>query len=102
MNKHIYFLILFFFFSILVSAQHLSETYLKRSEARREWKPVKFHPAPITLSDSLQAFPDSMKFDMYGNLLYDDPEYNKKSFIGVPFVEVIGANAFFWSIDRYV
>jgi hypothetical protein len=45
---------------------------------------------------------DSTFRNKYGDLLYDDPEYNKRSSIWKPSVEVIGTLAFTWSIDRFI
>ena len=44
---------------------------------------------------------DTTTHNKYGDLLNDDPEYNKKYHIWIPAVEVLGALAFTWSLDRY-
>lgn len=42
------------------------------------------------------------RYDMYGDLLDDDPRYNLKSDIPVPLYKVVIANIEIWAIDRYV
>jgi hypothetical protein len=44
---------------------------------------------------------DSTIQNKYGDLLHDDSAYNKKYPIWVPLIEVLGVNAFVWSVDRY-
>ncbi len=38
----------------------------------------------------------------YGDLLNDDVKYNKRYPVWIPLMEVAGANAFVWSMDRYL
>jgi hypothetical protein len=45
---------------------------------------------------------DSTIQNKYGDLLKDDPEYNKKYPLWIPAAEVIGALVLTWSIDRYI
>ena len=61
-----------------------------------------------TFSDSLGNEPanavllDSTKFNKYGDLLHDDPEYNPRQPLWKPALEVIGVNAVFMGFNRYV
>src|SRR2546430_953062 len=52
-------------------------------------------PAPVPLKDSRQ-------FDQYGDLLNDDPYYNRRSPITVPLFKVFMSNVQIWAIDRYI
>jgi hypothetical protein len=54
----------------------------------------------LTLVDSLPA--SKPLFNKYGDLLNDDPGYNKKSFFLIPAARVLMADAFIWAVDRYV
>jgi hypothetical protein len=45
---------------------------------------------------------DTTKQSKYGNLLIDDPEYNKRYSIWIPPVEIIGLNVLLNVADRYV
>ena len=45
---------------------------------------------------------DSTLQNRYGDLLYDDPEYNKRNPLWKSAIEALGANAFIWSVDRYI
>ncbi|MFC5272258.1 DUF3943 domain-containing protein [Adhaeribacter terreus] len=74
------------------------EQQLKKIESRKE----------KLFSDSLGNEPanavwlDSTKFNKYGDLLHDDPEYNKRQPLWKPAVEVVGVNALFMAFNRYV
>jgi len=48
------------------------------------------------------AMVDTTLQNKYGDLLEDDPVYNKRSPIWVPIAEVLGAVSFTWALDRYV
>src|SRR5260221_3347251 len=48
------------------------------------------------------ALIDTTLQNKYGDLLNDDPEYNKRYPIWMPAVEVLGVTAFTWSVDRYL
>ena len=48
------------------------------------------------------ALVDTTVQNKYGDLLDDDPEYNKRSALWKPLLEVFAANAFVLSVDRYV
>ena len=49
---------------------------------------------------------DTLKHDsyhnMYGDLLNDDPKYNKRYPVWIPAVRVMLANGFTWAVDRFV
>lgn len=61
-----------------------------------------------TFNDSLGAEPsnsnllNSTLYNKYGDLLNDDPEYNKREKLWKPVVQVIGVNALFMGFNRYV
>jgi len=48
------------------------------------------------------ALVDTTMQNKYGNLLDDDPEYNKRYPFWMPASEVVGALVLTWSLDRYV
>ena len=48
------------------------------------------------------ALVDTTKQNKYGDLLDDDPEYNKKYPLWIPAAEVFGAVALTWAVDRYI
>ncbi|MDP3581601.1 MAG: DUF3943 domain-containing protein, partial [Ignavibacteria bacterium] len=55
------------------------------------------------LSDTIKTqTPDSMKYNMYGDLRDDDPLYYKKSSIGMVVLRLTLANATTFLIDRYI
>src|SRR5918993_1574013 len=54
----------------------------------------------IPVIDSIP--PSKPLYNMYGDLLHDDPIYNKKSSWVLPAVRVLMADAFIWAVDRYV
>ena len=45
---------------------------------------------------------DTTMQNKYGNLLEDDPEYNKRYPLWIPAAEVVGTLAFTWAADRYL
>jgi hypothetical protein len=47
------------------------------------------------------ALVDTTLQNKYGDLLNDDSLYNRKYPIWIPLLQVAGANAFVWSMDRY-
>lgn len=63
---------------------------------------------PLFQPDSLsrQAMPpvplDSSRYNKYGDLLRDDPEYNPRQPIWKPAIQVLGVNALFMGFNRYV
>ncbi len=60
------------------------------------------------LSDSMgneprkSALIDTTKQNKYGNLLEDDPEYNKRYPFWIPAAEVLGTVTLTWAMDRYL
>jgi Domain of unknown function (DUF3943) len=48
------------------------------------------------------ALVDTTVQNKYGDLLDDDTAYNRKYPLWIPLFETVGANAFVWSMDRYV
>jgi hypothetical protein len=74
------------------------EQQLERIKARKE----------KLFSDSLGPEPanavllDTTRFNKYGDLLNDDPEYNPRQPLWKPAVQVIGVNALFMGFNRYI
>ena len=50
----------------------------------------------------LASAPDTMKYNMYGDLLDDNPLYNPKSSLGMIALRVTLANTSTFLIDRYI
>ena len=48
------------------------------------------------------ALVDTTKQNKYGDLLDDDPEYNKRYHFWIPATEVLGAVTLTWALDRYI
>ncbi len=73
--------------------------------AGKKWQPYKEDPR---LFSNLAANPrtilleDTLLYDMYGNLLDDNPAYNEKAPLWGPVVGVIGTNTFTSLLDTYV
>jgi hypothetical protein len=65
--------------------------------------PVVLHSASEYLrSRKSDTVPDARPHNVYGDLLNDDPAYNKKYPWPLPAMRVIVANALTWAGDRYV
>ncbi|MCX6150303.1 MAG: DUF3943 domain-containing protein [Ignavibacteriales bacterium] len=55
------------------------------------------------LTDTINtSLTDTLKYNMYGDLLNDNPEYNKKSSLGMVALRVTLANLSTFLIDRYI
>ena len=48
------------------------------------------------------ALLDSTKYNKYGDLLHDDPDYNPRQPIWKPAMQVLGVNALFMGYNRYI
>jgi hypothetical protein len=55
-----------------------------------------------TANEPKAVFLDSTLYNKYGDLLTDDPEYNKQQPLWKPALQVIGINVGFWAFNRYV
>jgi hypothetical protein len=57
---------------------------------------------PIRHKTTTELKLDTTIFNSYGNLLHDDPLYNKREPIWKPAVQVLGINGLFMGFNRYV
>ncbi|MGA2298044.1 MAG: DUF3943 domain-containing protein [FCB group bacterium] len=64
-------------------------------------KIVKSNSDPANKNDQIKSI-DSTKYSMFGDLLRDDPVYNKKYPLWIPMVEVLGVHVSLGLINRYV
>ena len=64
-------------------------------------KNAKLHPDSLGAEPKKSVQIDTTHLNKYGDLLNDDPKYNKKYPFWIPATEVLAANAFVWSVDRY-
>jgi len=61
------------------------------------------HPSETSLADTINtSLTDTMKYNMYGDLLNDDPLYNKKSPLWFAALRVTASNVSTLLIDRYI
>ncbi|HMJ48766.1 MAG TPA: DUF3943 domain-containing protein [Ferruginibacter sp.] len=81
----LYLLLIFLLFNVIAVAQVTDSLPLKDS--------VK----PIT-----NIIPNPPGMNMYGDLLNDDPVYNKKYSWWIPATRVVAADAFNWAVARYL
>ncbi len=108
--KYFYTLIFFLWGLVQASAQVITtpET-VKPGKGTREQQIEKIKARKEKLfSDSLGNEPvnaellDSTRFNKYGDLLNDDPEYNKRQPLWKPALQVLGVNAIFMGYNRYI
>lgn len=64
-------------------------------------KIIKSNADPANKYDQIESI-DSTKYNMFGDLLNDDPVYNKKYPFWIPVVEVLGLHALIGSVNMYV
>ena len=74
-------------------------TSLKITYTSNTGNPDKIRTKNITIYDSSV---DNRPHNKYGDLLNDDPAYNKKYPVWTPASRVILSNVFLWSVDRFV
>jgi hypothetical protein len=68
------------------------------------------HPVDSTLKDTIhipkgetpEVLIAAPGHNIYGDLLNDDPAYNKRSSVGITALRVTSTNVFNWAIDRYI
>jgi uncharacterized protein DUF3943 len=101
MLKSIYTLLISLLVSTLLPAQSFLNTYNNSNSNKKErlipslsfsYKPGRFFILKR----------DTPLYNSYGNLLNDDPQYNKKAPLWVPIFKLVQINAFTWAIDRYI
>lgn len=105
------FTLLFSFFSLLNAQQPAQSGATKqvKSSANKQVKQIKEEKTKLHSDSTVtgqepkkSVLIDSTFQNKYGDLLYDDPEYNKRSLIWRPAAETVGTLAFTWSIDRFI
>ncbi|GAB3202438.1 hypothetical protein ABID22_003868 [Pontibacter aydingkolensis] len=74
------------------------ELQLKLIKARKE----KLFADSIGQSEATKLKPDSTLYNSYGDLLHDDPDYNKRQPLWKPTLQVLGVNALFMGYNRYI
>jgi hypothetical protein len=67
----------------------------------KDEKIVKANDTAKTEEDKIKSY-DSTRFNMFGDLLRDDPVYNKKYPLWIPIVEVLGVHVLTGLSNRYV
>jgi hypothetical protein len=99
--KPIKILVLLIFFASALNAQTSETAQNTERNTEPAIKQKKFQLQNV-VDPTPNPIRDPALFDSHGDLLNDDPYYNKKSPITVPIFKVIVANAEVWAIDRYV
>jgi len=103
-----YFLLFFLFASFTLTAQVITAPDTinpnkgNREEQLKEIKEEKKQLTDSTLTKPQVVALDSTLYNKYGDLLNDDPVYNKRQPIWKPDAEVLGENVGFWAFNRYV
>jgi hypothetical protein len=93
-TKIISFVVFFLMFSSLLTARYIHKTYFIE---------FKLTPDSNTTSEpEKQPYKDTVIHNMYGDLLNDDPQFNKKSPLWKPALGVIGGNFSIFFINRYI
>ncbi|MGA2296764.1 MAG: DUF3943 domain-containing protein [FCB group bacterium] len=64
-------------------------------------KIIKANSEPANKDNQIKSI-DSTKYNMFGNLLNDDPKYNPRSSIWIPAVEVVGDNFVTSLLNTYI
>lgn len=65
-------------------------------------KKVRLHSDVVGNEPKKSRLIDSTKQNKYGDILNDDSVLNKRYPVWIPALQVLGINAFVWSIDKYV
>ena len=107
--KTIYLLVFFFLFSTLLKAQDAGfdkKIALKQHSVtthRINFKEFKLNPDSNTTSEPVKPlYKDTLTHNMYGDWLYDDPQYNPKSPWWKPAAGVVVGNFVTAAFNRYV
>src|SRR5438876_11900683 len=101
MLKSIYLLLLTLWVSALLPAQSFHETNNNIILNMKERSPFSLSYSPRT-NRFFNPQSDTAQYNAYGDLLNDDPKYNKKYPLWMPALKVVQINIFTWAIDRYV
>jgi len=64
-------------------------------------KIIKSNSVPANKEDQIKSI-DSTKYNIFGDLLYDDTAYNKKTLVLIPMAEVPLFHVGLWAFDRYI
>jgi hypothetical protein len=62
----------------------------------------KLYADTLSVEPAAVAWPDSTRYNRYGDLLQDDPRYNPRQPLWKPAFQVAGSNALFMGFNRYV
>jgi hypothetical protein len=107
--KTIYLLVSIFLFSTLLKAQDVGfdkKIALKQHSGtthQLNFKEFKLNPDSNTTSEPVKLlYKDSLTHNMYGDWLYDDPQYSKKSPLWRPIVGVIQGNLVLCAFNYYI
>jgi len=102
-------LFLFLFSASLYAQQPIKSDTIKPNKGnidkqleRIKKRKIKLHSDSNGNQPIKSALIDTTIQNKYGDLLYDDKEYNKKYPLWKPALEVLGADIFTWSVDRYI
>jgi hypothetical protein len=96
MKKKFSFIILFFSIGFLANGQ----SFNNRISFHQQGKDL--YALKNWVADTATTFKDTSDRNMYGNLVTDDPEYNKRYPLYVPFVTIVGTGLSIWAFNRYV
>ena len=96
------FVAFFTIFYLVMSSLCYTQVVNDSIKGTLEEKIVKYNSDPATKAKDQITSLDSTKFDMFGNLLTDDPIYNKKSPLWVPISGVLQANTLLVLMNRYL
>jgi hypothetical protein len=71
------------------------------TKGTKDEKIIKSNSDPVNKDDQIKSY-DSTRYNMFGDLLNDDPVYNKKYPLWIPAVEVLGMHVVTGLTNRYV
>src|SRR4026208_1975737 len=80
-------------------------SYSLISNAQQSPDSLKTNNSDLLLSDSTKILKDTVDIrprNMYGDLLNDDPNYNRRYSVGLVLARVTSSNVFGWAYSRYV
>jgi hypothetical protein len=101
------FLVFFFLFSILLEAQNVGfDKKITLNKLSATTHPIYFKEFKVSPDSNTKSEPEKIKdtlmYNMYGDLLNDDPQYNKKSPWWKPAVGVVLGNFVTCAFNKYI